>query len=366
MSAPHDPRHHRRLPRNTIVLGDALAVLRTLPDDSVDTVITSPPFYLLRDYSVAGQIGLEATVGEFVDRLTAVCDEIHRVLKTTSTFWLNLGDSFSRHPKFGAPAKSLVLAPERVALALIDRGWVLRNKVMWAKPNPMPSSVVDRLTCTHEFIYCFSKARSYFYDLDAIRVPHKTGARGLTARSGSATTRTGSGKYESADRSWAGPLAGSNDGLAKARSEGRAGHRLGKNPGDVWTVPTGGYRGAHFATFPERLITRPILAGCPARTCAACGAPWHQSAGIPTGPSCTCGTRTFTHGVLLDPFMGAGTTAVAATRLGRDWVGIELNARYRALALDRIAATVVRDRTRPQGGDAQPKGHHHAPQERAA
>lgn len=367
MTARLNPQRQLGLPRNTIVLGDALAVLRTWPNDSVDVVVTSPPYFMLRNYDAVGQIGLEDNVARFVDRLIEVCEEIYRVLKPTGTFWLNLGDSFSRHSDYGAPAKSLLLAPERVALALIEREWVLRNKVVWAKPNPMPTSVRDRLSCTHEFVYCFSKAGSYFYDLDAIRVPHKSTRRGLTTPPAMSDAVIRTGKYDSADRSWAGPLAGKNDGLAKARAEGRAGHRLGKNPGDVWTIPTGGFKGAHFATFPERLITRPILAGCPARTCATCGAPWHQSAGTPTGPSCTCRKRTFTPGVVLDPFMGAGTTAVAATRLGRDWIGTELNATYRALALDRIAATVVRDRTRPRGGDAQPKGHHHEPtQERAA
>lgn len=356
----------RSAPRGEILLGDALQQLGTLPNSSVDCVVTSPPYFRLRNYGTHGQIGLEATVADFVDRLVAVGDELRRVLKPTGTMWLNLGDSYSRHQREGADPKSLLMTPERVALALIDRGWMLRNKVVWAKPNPMPTSVKDRLSCTFEFIYCFAKAGSYFYDLDAIREPHKSTRRGLTTPPAMSDAVVRPGKYDSADRSWAGPLAGKNDGLAKARAEGRAGHRLGKNPGDVWTVPTGGFNGPHFATFPERLITRPILAGCPARTCATCGAPWHQSAGTPTGPSCTCRKRTFTSGVVLDPFMGAGTTAVAATRLGRDWVGIELNATYRALALDRIAATVVRDRTRPQGGDAQPKGHHHAPQEWAA
>ena len=175
------------------------------------------------------------------------------------------------------------------------------------------------------------------------------------------------GKYESADRSWAGPLAGKNDGLAKARAEGRAGHRLGKNPGDVWTIPTGTFKGAHFATFPERLIHRPILATCPARTCDRCGAPWAQSQGIATVPSCSCGIRTFTPGIVLDPFMGAGTTAVAAVRHGRDWVGIELNPEYRDLALTRIAAA-VREST-GHSSDARPQGAHHDvqhPEQKAA
>lgn len=347
------------LPRNTILLGDALATLRTLPTESVDTVLTSPPYFALRDYGRAGQLGLEGTVMEFVDRLAEVCDQLHRVLKSSGTAWIVLGDSYSRHLRYGAPPKSMLLMPERVAIALVERGWMLRNRIVWSKPNAAPSSVTDRLSCRHETILCLAKQRTYFYDLDAIRVPHKTKRTCLTRRAGSQKTGTGHGKYDSADRSWAGPLAGKNDGLAKARAEGRPGHRLGANPGDCWSVATGGYRGAHFATYPERLLTRPILAGCPARTCTTCGAPWRQSAGTPHAPSCECQPARYQRGIVLDPFAGAGTTAVAATRLRRDHLGIELNPTYRALALDRIATTVVRDCTGPDGGDAQPKGHHH-------
>ncbi len=355
----------RLLPRNQILLGDAVEQLRRMPDGSVDCAVTSPPYYRLRNYGEVGQLGLEESVSDYVDRLVKVCEEVARTLKPTGSLWLNLGDSFSRHVRHGAPAKSLVMAPERVALALIERGWILRNKVIWAKPNPMPTSVKDRLTCSYEVIYCFARSSRVFYDLDAIRVPHKTKPQGLTAPRRSATTRVGSGtgKYDSPDRSWAGPLAGKNDGLARARRDGRTGHPLGKNPGDVWTIPTGGYRGAHFATFPERLVTRPLLATCPVRTCRRCGAPWRQHAGRPVDPSCTCQTRRHTPGIVLDPFMGAGTTAVAAARLGRDWIGTELNAEYRTLALNRIATTVVRPSAHQHGGDAQPSGADHAPEQ---
>jgi DNA modification methylase len=319
------------------MLGDALQRLRSLPTASVDTVITSPPYFRLRNYGEDDQLGLEGTVTEFVDRLVAICEEAGRVLKPSGGLWLNLGDSYSTHDRYGAAPKSLLMVPERVALALTASGFTLRSKIIWSKPNPMPTSVTDRFTCSYEVIYFLVRSRSYFFDLDAIREPHKSRRKGLTTAPASTTPKVGPTKYGGPNRDWAGPLTGDNSGLAKARAEGRAGHPLGRTPHDVWTIPTGGFRGAHFATFPERLLTRPILAGCPARTCAACGAPWHQSSGIPTAPSCGCGTASFERGLILDPFMGSGTTALAAQRHGRDWLGIELNPEYRTLAIDRIA-----------------------------
>ncbi len=329
--------------RNTVLLGDALKRLQGLPESSVDMVVTSPPYFLLRDYGRKGQVGLEGTVTEYVDRIVAVCDELARVLKPGGSLWLNLGDSYSRHDRYGAPAKSLLLAPERVLLALAARGYIVRNKIVWAKPNPMPTSVRDRLSCTYEPIYLLTRTGSYFFDLDAIRVPHKSRPRGLTPRSKSQRTESGPKnrpKYDSSRTGWAGPLAGRNDGLERARREGRAGHRLGKNPGDVWTLATAAYRGAHFATFPVALVTRPILAGCPARTCVACGLAWQQHRGRPIRAVCECDAG-WQPGLVLDPFMGAGSTAVAARTVGRDWLGIELNSTYRDLALTRIASTAA-------------------------
>lgn len=350
----------KALERNTILLGDAVDRLRELPSGSVDTVVSSPPYHLLRNYGRAGQIGMEPTVTDYVDAIVAVCDELARVLKPTGSLWLNLGDSYSRGERYGAPAKSLLLAPERVLLALAVRGWIVRNKVVWAKPNPMPTSVKDRLSCTYEPIYLLTRSGRYFFDLDAIRVPHKSRPRGLTARSHHAKSETGSKpptvarpKYDSTRPGWAGPLAGRNDGLEKARREGRAGHALGRNPGDVFTVATAAYRGAHFATFPVALVTRPIKASCPAWTCSACGRPWLQAQLMPTGPDCLCGAGRMP-GVVLDPFMGAGTTAIAAHQVGRDWLGIELNPEYLNLALTRIAsavreAPVSKEMPNPQG-----------------
>jgi len=330
-------RRSAELVRNTILLGDVSDQLAGLPDASVDCVVTSPPFFLLRDYGVSGQLGLEPTVDEYVAGLVTVFDHLARVLKPTGSVWCNLGDSYSRHPRFGAPAKSLLLAPERVVFALIDRGWVLRNKVVWHKPNPMPHSVRDRLNTTWEYVFHFVRSNSYFYDLDAIRMPHSSQRRGLTRPENRAKAKAGPAKYGTSRPDWAGPLAGSNAGLARARAEGRAGHPLGKNPGDVWVLPTAGFRGAHFAVYPERLVERPILATCPARVCVVCGAPWHQQRLVARRPSCGC-SADWQPGVVLDPFMGSGTTAVVAARYDRDWIGIELNPKFRSLALSRIAS----------------------------
>lgn len=160
--------------RNRILVGDVRQRLAEVPGNSVDCVITSPPYYQLRDYGHAEQLGLEATVEQWADALAGVLREIGRVLKPTGAVWVNLGDSYSRHEKHGAPAKSLLLGPERLALKLLDEGWIVRNKIVWAKSNPMPSSVRDRLSSTSEVIYLLTRSGSYFFDLDAIRTPHRS------------------------------------------------------------------------------------------------------------------------------------------------------------------------------------------------
>lgn len=330
------------LPRRQILVGDAATMLATLPSQSIDCVVTSPPYFLLRNYAVNNQIGQEHTVDAYVSDLVAVIDRVARLLKPTGSLWLNLGDSYSRHERYGAPTKSLLLAPERVLLTLATRGWLVRNKVIWAKPNPMPASVRDRLTCTWEPLYLLVRSPRYFFDLDAIREPHKSQRK-------PAVRPIAPGKYDAGKRpTWAGPLAGSNDGLLKIRAAGRSGHPLGKNPGDVWTLATARYRGAHFATFPTHLLTKPLLATCPERVCVACGTPW-QGHRKTIAAACACAS-TWQPGVVLDPFMGAGTTAVEAERLGRDWIGIELNPDYAALARERIHAAGTATHKQQQGG----------------
>ena len=252
------------IPRREILLGDALERLRELPASSVDCCVTSPPYMGLRDYFTDGQLGLEPTVDDWVQNLRAVFSEVARVLKPAGSLWLNLGDSFSRHAKYGAPPKGLLCSPERLLLALAEDGWIVRNKVIWAKPNPLPTSITDRLTLTYEVVYLLVRSPRYFFDLDAIREPH----------------RSRSGRKEGAPiekrPDWAGPLAGKQDGLRRARDPDQPGHELGKNCGDLWTIPTRGFRGPHFATFPPELIRRPILATCPEAVCTRCGVPWKR------------------------------------------------------------------------------------------
>jgi len=278
------------IPRDRILRGDAVEVLKKLPKSSVDLVLTSPPYFQLRDYGVHGQLGLEQTPEEYIEKLVAICRELHRVLKDTGSLFLNLGDSYR--------GKSLLAVPWRVALSLIEDGWLLRNAVIWHKPNALPRPIKDRLTTTYEFVFHFTKTRTYYYDLDAIRVPHKG-----TYREGTPTRRprkSGGGHLGRL----AGPQIGGNFRP----------HPKGKNPGDVWTITpeTRAKRfiapgTPHFAPFPETICERPILAACPP------------------------------HGIVLDPFMGSGTTAVVARRLGRHFLGIELAPEYVALARRRIA-----------------------------
>ena len=311
-------------PRNTILIGDAATELAGLPESSVDCVVTSPPFFHMRDYGVPGQIGLEATVDEWVVSLRQVFDELARVLKPTGAVWVDLADTYSHAARFGAPVKSLLLAPDRLLLPLVLDGWTIRNRVIWAKKSPMPSGVGDRLETTYDVLHLLVRSRRYFFDLDAIREP------------------------------W-------GDGTKSA---------LGKNPGDVWQIEKAKFDGAHFATFPERLIERPLLATCPARVCLACGAPWKTKTtkeiqGRPVAfkrdrfvrrhpvryrvvrrhpklePTCACqaGTRP---GVVLDPFFGTGTVGAVAERLGRDWLGIELNPDYAQMASRRLCSVPIR------------------------
>lgn len=324
--------------RNRILVGDALEQLGKLPDGAADTVITSPPYFQLRDYGTAGQLGLEETPEEWVENLLGVARQLARVLAGHGSWWLNLGDSYSRGGRSGVPAKSLVLTPERLLLALAADGWLVRNKVVWSKTNPLPSSVHDRLNCTWEPLYLLVRQPRYYFDLDAIRIPRSTPPSPPRNRPPRRSQRP----------EWVGPLAGDQHGLDVLKAEGRSGHPLGKNPGDVWRLPTAGYREAHMAVFPEELAERALLATCPESVCRVCGRPWQRQPARHLGtlaltgqlrPRCRCRAPS-SPGLVLDPFVGSGTTAVVAERLQRDWLGIELNPAFARLARQRL----LRDR----------------------
>ena len=318
---------------NRILVGDARQVLGRMPAGSVDCVVTSPPYFRLRNYQHPGQIGLEEHVDQWAEALRAILAEAQRVLVPTGSLWLNLGESYATGSE-GAPAKSLLLAPERVAFALLADGWILRNKVIWAKTNPMPSAVNDRFSCTYEIVYFAVKQSRYFFDLDAIRIPHRS-------------SRTPSRRKRpawSVPEAWRGPALGENKGLDRLKAAGLPGHPLGKNPGDVWSLATASYAGNHHAVFPLALTLRPIQATCPAKRCSVCRAPWLRKVAHDIGamaikgalePSCNC-KAPFEPGVVLDPFMGSGTTAIGAERLGRRWIGVEINVEFAAQARNRI------------------------------
>lgn len=333
------------VPRNRIVVGDAIDRLRRLPDGSVDSVVTSPPYFRLRDYAVKGQLGLESDVDLWVNHLLTLSAQIRRVLVPTGTYWLNLGDTYSSHPSQGADRKSLLMAPERVALRLQEAGWIIRNKIVWAKPNPVPSSIPDRLNCTYEVIYVLAKQPRYFFDLDAIRQPHQSAV----------TPNRMAKRGNPSPDAWRGPNGMAASGLHALKSQGRVGHPLGKNPGDVWTIAPGRYRSSHHAVFPQELAERMIAAGCPEARCVRCRLPWKRqiiravdgaARRSVLAPTCHCDSQSEL-GLVLDPFMGSGTTAVAAEHLGRDWLGVELNPVFAAVARDRIATARHNPQTPP-------------------
>jgi site-specific DNA-methyltransferase (adenine-specific) len=279
---------------DAVVHGDALKTLRTWPDELVDCIVTSPPYWRQRDYQGRkGQVGQEASPEKYVERLRAVFAECRRVLKPTGTAWLVIGDKYDDGRQLGLPW--------RVALALIDDGWILRADCIWHKPNAMPSSAKSRPTTDHEYVFFFTKSPDYYYDADAIREPHVTFSENSKMRGGRRHFGVRGGT----------PEAGKNGGSLNLH-DGRwdqAFHPLGRNKRTVWSIPLGKFRGAHFAVFPESLVETCIQAGCPAG------------------------------GLVLDPFLGSGTTAVVARRLGRHYLGIDRAAEYCAMARARLAHT---------------------------
>ena len=319
-------------PRNVILQGEAVEVLRALPSSSVECVVTSPPYFNVRHYQAGAQeLGQEAAVEQWVEHLREVAREVARVLVPWGAFWLNVADVYASRPAEGAPAKSLLLGPERLAQGLLADGWIVRNRLAWTKPNPLPSPAADRLTPSWEFVYFLVRERHYFFDLDAIREPL-------------AKPRVPRPERGPARRADHGMRHHGHSGLARLGREGRTGHPLGKNPGDAWQIAGARTRG-HSASFPAELIRRPVLATCPERVCLRCGRPWERArhpvrfvGGKPCRRAlepCGCGAPT-RPGLVLDPFMGSGTVAIVARRYGRDWLGIELNPAYINLARKRL------------------------------
>jgi DNA modification methylase len=427
---------------NQIHEGDALAVLNELPESSIHTCVTSPPFWGLRDYGHDDQLGLEPTVEEYVDQLVTVGQKLRRVLRDDGSWWLNLGDTFAggggiagkpddwddlhddetypddppaKRTRFERKTKLLV--PHRVAIALIDAGWIVRSDAVWTKPDPMPSSVKDQFNETKEFVFHLTPQPDYWFDLDSVREPHKD----------SSFDRSENGYQDTKTR--ATDHLPNREGTERTHNFDSPLHPNGKNPGDVFDVPVAQCPEAHYAVFPSKLIETPIKATCPPTVCAACGTPYDREsvekpvtldmdaeakperpqlqrareiarqAGLTdehlqacravgfsdagAGKACQtgagsnterierlaaeakdvlggyfrefCGTRRVSEGwtsvcecdtdetrpgIVLDPFAGMGTTCHVAKRLGRRFVGIELNEEYVALAQQRCGLDV--------------------------
>lgn len=347
-----------------------------LPDKSIQTVVTSPPYWGLRDYGIEGQLGLEPTPEEYVNNLVKVFREVKRVLRDDGTVWLNLGDSYANNAQagdkvFGNPEfnknrpsrqstktvkkvvpiglkhKDLVGIPWRVAFTLQQDGWYLRSDIIWHKPNAMPESVTDRPTKSHEYIFLLSKSQRYYYDGEAIKEPHEHPKITHMAR------------YENDD---------ARQGSALVKMAGNS--PTGRNKRSVWTVNTKPYKEAHFATFPEKLIEPCILAGASDKACEICGSPFERvveseskpqgrsSQDVYTGqayknpqsavwgkkrnlggdgndtkttgwqPTCKCECQGTGKSIVLDPFAGSGTTLWVSKKLGRKAIGYELSEKY--------------------------------------
>jgi DNA modification methylase len=359
---------------------NADAVRMPLVDQSVHMIMTSPPYWALRDYGLNGAgIGLEATLDEYLEHMRAVGWEMWRVLRDDGTLWLNMGDVFATSVNgrkaadivdddrtfrdkpldtakaSGLKPKDLVGLPWRVAFALQEDGWYLRSDIIWAKPNPMPESVTDRPTKSHEYLFLLSKRPRYYYDAEAIKEPTNdllTKPRKFRQSGAESVMRNDVGRdYQP---------------------------RATRNKRDVWTIPTQPYKGAHFATFPEKLVEPCILAGSSPKACGVCGAPWERmterrqlgerndhgrthskaeqrctSPGAPpergweveretTGWRPTCDHDDDSGRCLVfDPFCGSGTVGAVACRLGREFVGLDLSRPYLALAQERIGAVTL-------------------------
>lgn len=311
---------------NHIYISECLSGLKELPDNSINCCVTSPPYYGLRDYGNEKQIGLEKTPEEYIQKLVDVFHEVYRVFQPDGTLWVNIGDSYAGSMKgaaqypdnamnykqgtnrgtlgkatlvkqcTGCKPKDLIGIPWMLAFALRADGWYLRQDIIWNKPNPMPESVTDRCTKSHEYIFLLSKSRKYYFDSESIQ---QAASQSVKNRLGK-VENVGYKAFASANT-----LDESNPMFRKNTTrEYQYADKANKR--SVWSVPTAAYKDAHFAVFPETLIVDCIKAGCPQE------------------------------GIVLDPFMGSGTTAIVARKLNRNFVGFELNPDYVHLAEKRI------------------------------
>jgi DNA modification methylase len=327
-----------KIETNKIYLDDCLNGLKKLPDNFVNTCVTSPPYWGLRDYGVEGQLGLESNPEEYVEKITQIFNEVKRVLKEDGTLWLNLGDTYNANYRGGGKEnaskiqkgnkgtvdfmnternkidlrpKNLVGIPWRVAFALQENKWYLRSDIIWHKPNCMPESVQDRPTKSHEYIFLLSKSEQYYYDIDAIREPHKKSTKKRAMRGVSKENKYAKGRerpngVHPNTMSQPRQHLGYKD-MDKKIKEGKTTlNPKGRNKRTVWKVSNKPLKEAHFAAFPPDLIEPCILAGAPEG------------------------------GIVLDPFMGAGTTALVAYKNNRKFIGFELNQKYINIAYKRL------------------------------
>lgn len=262
-----------------ILLGDAREVLKTLDDESVQCVVTSPPYFNLRDYRHENQLGLENSPQEYICNLMRVFQEVYRVLKSDGTFWLNIGDTYTKN-------KQLIGIPWQIAFTLQNNGWILRSDIIWHKPAPMPDGARDRPTKTHEYVFLLTKSSNYYYNRDAIREPYESGTNWI-GRKSVQNLKSNTDRHDRGAPASTGSL-------------------LGRNKRSVWVIPTQKYKEAHFAVFPAKLVEPCILAGSKEGD------------------------------TVLDPFFGSGVTGLVANQLGRNCIGIELNPEYVELAKKRL------------------------------
>jgi len=403
-----------------IIQGDCIAGMRTLPDGCIQTCITSPPYFALRDYSGGKEeIGQEDTVEGYVQKMVEVFREVRRILRDDGTVWLNLGDSYmsakgcspppqtlgkgaadgqpkdfippNRKDQKGLKDKDLIGIPWRVAFALQADGWYLRQDIVWNKPNPMPESVTDRCTKSHEYIFLLSKKKHYYFDNEAIREPAAESSAARLLRGVSDTHKNVDGAPGQTPHSMNKPRKNARAFGAKVQvgtKRGDVGNTFvdtGKrNKRSVWSVTVKPFRGAHFATYPKDLITPCVLAGTSEHGCCSkCGTPWNReveikrtfesgsgrSGNLPEGKngknlqgggetkdirrgpvchsktlgwaaSCKCKDAEIVPCTVFDPFTGSGTTAVVALQHGRNYIGTELNPQYIKIAEARITDEV--------------------------